>query len=356
MATNCRPSHDIYQQNQLFDPLGRKKLRLIRAGVLLPRRVIERKEHQIEAVDSLVAELSENPRATALMACGSGKTLVGLWVAQSVVAGTPTAKILVLLPSLALVSQTLKEWSLAQPWGAAFNSCCVCSDVTVASDDEVALTVNELPIPVTTVPSEIRRFLEGSGVRVVFSTYESSERIREAAADAEFDLAICDEAHRTARAGHSGFTLPLDEEKLRIRRRLFMTATRRVFSQRIRNTSLVHSMDDVPLYGRIAYSLNFRQAADRGIICPYKMLVSVVTASELREYLKQTGVNTDGRIRGADEIAGRYALAQAVTRLGLRKAFTFIRRWRAPRVLSPPENLVSNVFFQTLRVFTCQAR
>jgi predicted helicase len=246
--------------------------------------------------------------------------------AQDLLTPDSPAHILVLVPSLALVSQTLKAWSLAQPWGSGFHSCCVCSDDTIADDDEIELNPNELPIPVTTQPDEIRRFLIGSGVRTVFSTYQSSERVREAVDDLdgfEFDLAICDEAHRTARAGHSDFTLPLDEERLPIRRRLFMTATRRIFAPKIKKTSVVHSMDDVPLYGQIAYSLNFRQAADLGIICPYKLLVSVVTKSELADYIQQTGVRMDGRTMALEEIAGRYALSQAMTRLGLRKAFTF---------------------------------
>ncbi len=299
---------------------------LIRAGIALPREQPRREAHQIAAVRALVDELTANPRATALMACGSGKTFVGLWVAQDLLAPGRPARILILVPSLALVAQTLKAWSLAQPWGGAFHSCCVCSDETIADDDEIELNPNELPIPVTTQPGEIRRFLSGPGVRTVFSTYQSSERVREAVEDMggfQFDLAICDEAHRTARAGHSDFTLPLNEEHLPIRRRLFMTATRRIYSQRIKNTAPVHSMDDVPLYGQIAYSLNFRQAADLGIICPYKLLVSVVTRAELAEYIRQTGVQMDRGVKALEEVAGRYALSRAMTRLGLRKAFTF---------------------------------
>ena len=328
---------------------------LIRAGVLLPPVAPTPRPHQARAIDDIAQELAANPRATALMACGSGKTLVGLWVAERLLAGRSDARILVLLPSLALVSQTLKSWSKANTWGAAFHSCCVCSDVTVADGDEIELGQNELPIPVTTDSTEIGHWLCGPGIRVVFSTYQSSVRVQEAVGKIKkdklaFDFAVCDEAHRTARSGHSDFTLPLDEEKLRISRRLFMTATRRVFSPKIKAATTVHSMDDVPLYGRIAHSLNFRQAADEDIICPYKVLISVVTKAEIRDVIAQSGTTLDGRTTAVEEVAGRYALSQAMKRLGLRKAFTFHRTVESAANFVAPGELSLGHF---LPDFTC---
>ena len=296
---------------------------LVRDGVFLSRPVLTPRPHQAVAINEILKELEVSPRATALMACGSGKTLVGLWVAEQILSGRKDARVVVLLPSLALVAQTLKEWGAAHSWGKKFTACCVCSDQTVTDHDEIEFSRSDLPIPVTTDPATIKRWLSGPGIRVVFSTYQSSGRIQEAAQDIAFDFAICDEAHRTARQGISDFTLPLDEERLSINRRLFMTATRRVFSEKIASSTTVHSMDNIPLYGQIAHSLNFRQAADQGIICPFKLIISVVTRPEVNRLLSEAGVFVNGKSSAFSDIARRYALSQAIKRFGLRKAFTF---------------------------------
>ena len=181
----------------------------------------------------------------------------------------------------------------------------------------------DVPFPVTTSPAAIREFLAGDGVRVVFSTYQSADKVAAAAGGVRFDLGVFDEPHRTARGVDTEFALPLGEENIAIAKRLFMTATRRVFSPALRERAPLASMDDPRLYGRIAYSLNFRQAADIGVICRPKVIVSVVTGADLREALADAGVKIGGRKIALRDVACRYALAQAMKRLGLKKAFTF---------------------------------
>ena len=120
--------------------------------------------HQKDAIEQIANALSADTRTTAVMACGTGKTSVSLWVAEAL---QPKA-VLVLVPSLALLSQTLREWCRANPWGAGFNFLCVCSDPTVSrGTDEIVLHKTETPFRIDTDPQVVRDFLtsdlKGSG-------------------------------------------------------------------------------------------------------------------------------------------------------------------------------------------------
>jgi predicted helicase len=301
----------------------RRACALIAGADASPVARLTPREHQRTAIDRATAALESAARCTLIMACGSGKSLTALWIAERLGGGRTQTRILVLLPSLALIRQMLEEWSIQQPWGDAFRFCCVCSDHSVAERDEVIVQQEDVPFPVTTDPEKIREFLLGDGIRVVFSTYQSAGRVAHGAGALHFDLGVFDEAHRTAKGVNSEFSLPLNEEHIPIAKRLFMTATRRVFSSAAKDRAPVASMDDQALYGEIAYSLSFRQAADLGIICRPKVLVSVVTRCELRIALKEVGVVLDGNAVALRDIAGRYALAEAMRRYDLKKGFTF---------------------------------
>ena len=154
--------------------------------------------HQAEALDHILAALREQDRATALMACGTGKTLVALWAAEKVTqafslcvarpesqagkpapqsqAGKPVPRILVLVPSLALLRQTLHEWTRETSW-PALATLCVCSDPSVkAGSDEIVLRPSDLDFPVTTDSAQVRAFLDApfAGVKLVFSACQSA--------------------------------------------------------------------------------------------------------------------------------------------------------------------------------------
>jgi predicted helicase len=179
--------------------------------------------HVRKAIRATVNGFSQAERGQLIMACGTGKTLVGLWSSERL----KSNRTLVLVPSLSLLAQTLREWTanIAQP----FEYLAVCSDETVVGEDEFVANTAELGVPVTTDPGEISIFLRRRGRRVVFSTYQSSPQI--AAAQKErvprFDLAIADEAHRCAGRVASEFATILDPDLIKSRRRLFMTATPR---------------------------------------------------------------------------------------------------------------------------------
>jgi len=161
---------------------------------LRPRRPPRKRPlpHVREAVTATVNGLAEHERGQLVMACGTGKTLAAMWVAERL----GSTRTLVLLPSLSLLAQTLREWAAnaTEP----FEPLAVCSDQTVVAQDEFVQHTAELGFPVTTDPGVIVSFLRRRGRRVVFATYQSSPQIAAAYRDRvpRFDLAIADEAHR----------------------------------------------------------------------------------------------------------------------------------------------------------------
>ena len=157
----------------------------------------EPRPHQIEAVENVISGFGAAARGQLVMACGTGKTFVCLWVKERLKA----KKTLVLLPSLGLLSQTLNEWTFAAR--DKFDALCVCSDQTVnrRDEDEAISLVSDLPFPVSSDPKEIVNFLKRNNDQVIFSTYQSSPLIAQAQKNNEvphFDLVIADEAHRVA--------------------------------------------------------------------------------------------------------------------------------------------------------------
>jgi predicted helicase len=149
--------------------------------------------HQSEAIKAVATSFKSNTRGQLLMACGSGKTITAQRIQEKLASETT----LILLPSLLLVEQTLKSWrsEASKP----FLALSVCSDSSVNGDDPIS-KASDLPFPVTTNPNEIRKFLQLPGKIVIFSTYQSSQKIEEAVKSKkfQFDLVICDEAHRLA--------------------------------------------------------------------------------------------------------------------------------------------------------------
>lgn len=288
--------------------------------------------HQAEALTAIFSELNDNDRATVVMACGTGKSLVALWAAEQ----RGCSSILVLLPSLALVRQLLHEWLRETAW-EQLAYLCVCSDPTVAKDtDELVVHQSDLDFPVTTDSATVGKFLGKpfDGVKVVFSTYQSARIVAEgmlAGADGvklPFDLAIFDEAHKTASRSGTQFSFALTDENLPIRKRLFFTATPRHYDIRKKDkegdNTLDYSMDRPEIYGRVAHTLSFAKAARDGIICDYKVVISVVTSGMLNEHaLKHGEVIVAGDAVKARQVALQIALQKAVEKYGVSRIFTF---------------------------------
>ena len=286
--------------------------------------------HQLEALSNIEAGLKDNDRATIVMACGSGKTLIALWAAEQV----SPKRVLVLVPSLALLRQTLHEWSHFTRWGDQFRFLCVCSDPTVSRGiDQLIVRQEDTDFPVSTDKSEVTRFLgqKAGGVQVVFSTYQSAQVVSDGMKKADiFDIGIFDEAHKTAGREGSKFSFALSDENLPIKKRLFFTATPRHYSiqskdrDREGDAKLVFSMDNEEVYGPIVHKLTFADAAKRDIICNYKIVISVVDGKMVNNDLLKRGevLVKDDYVR-ARQVAVQLALQRAVQEFGVGRIITF---------------------------------
>ena len=251
----------------------------------LPRKEI--RPHQQVALDKVVAGLKNGDRGKLIMACGTGKTFTSLKIAEHVV--PPHGIVLFLVPSISLLSQSLREWTAE---AQSLHSFAVCSDIKVGKKSESEdISTADLAFPATTDPHKLAQQLSFVGKKqltVIFSTYQSIAVIAAAQARGlpEFDLIICDEAHRT-----TGVTLEGDEEShfvrvhdqqfVRGKKRLYMTATPRIFSdgtksQAQENDATLCSMDDPALYGPEFHRLGFSEAVGGDLLSDYKVMVLAV--------------------------------------------------------------------------------
>ncbi len=291
----------------------------------------EPKPHQSNATQAITAEFQHASRATAVMACGTGKTLVALWVAEALEPKT----VLVLVPSLALLSQTLPEWCRQSKWGDRFRYLCVCSDASVdqsAQNDEYALKQSDLEFTVTTEARRVGQFLTAnpSGVNVIFSTYQSAEVVAAGLNGAAIDFCVFDEAHKTTGPKEGLFAFGLRDENILIKKRLFLTATPRHYDLRKRDKDgdfSTVSMSDEQVYGKVAYRLSFSAAVAAGIIVPYKVIISVSLNKEVDDELLRNGSTLVRRDQiQAKWVANQIALKRAIEKTSASKIITFHSR------------------------------
>lgn len=268
---------------------------------------LERKtvrEHQAIAIRDVFEGFSTSDRGTLVMACGTGKTFTSLKIAEQLTEELGgTARVLFMVPSLALMSQTLGEW--AAECEIPFHAWSVCSDTKVnrrrASRDDIAdISVTDLKTTPTTDPGKLAISLKRNefeeGLQVVFATYQSIDVIAQAqvlggAEWRDFDLIICDEAHRTTGVTLSGddessFVKVHDNNLIRSDKRLYMTATPRLFKPEVKNAAkekdaVLTSMDDVSVYGPVFHRLGFGQAVSLGLLTDYKVVVLAVPEDQV---------------------------------------------------------------------------
>lgn len=282
---------------------------------LSPQSPHELRPHQREAVDAVFQGWTEGDGATTdrgklIMACGTGKTFTALKIAERLAQDlNGKARILFAVPSISLLSQTLREWNAQS--GLEMRSFAVCSDnkVSRATED---MSAEDVIIPVTTDGKTLADKLGGhrrraAGLTVVFTTYQSLPTIHEAqqhGAD-DFDLIVCDEAHRTTGVTLDGedasnFVKVHDPDYIRSSKRLYMTATPRLFDDTTKAKAEDHSaeivsMDDLETFGPEFHRLSFGEAVDRGLLADYKVLVLTVDESVMAGKL-QGSMATDGEL------------------------------------------------------------
>jgi superfamily II DNA or RNA helicase len=287
--------------------------------------------HQKEAVKRITTELQQESRTTAVMACGTGKTLVALWAAEA--QGPKT--VLVLVPSLALLSQTLPDWCKQSKWGDRFRYLCVCSDASVnqsANNDDYELKQSDLEFTVTTDAKQVQSFLAAnqSGVNVIFSTYQSAEVVAAGLKGAAIDFGVFDEAHKTTGPKEGLFAFGLSDKNILINKRLFLTATPRHYDLRKRDKDgdlITVSMSDEKMYGRVSYRLSFSAAVSAKIIVPYKVIISVSLNKDLDDEVLRTGSTLVRRNQiQAKWVANQIALKRAIKRTSASKIITFHSR------------------------------
>jgi superfamily II DNA or RNA helicase len=284
--------------------------------------------HQKEAVEKIAAELEQTSRTTAVMACGTGKTLVALWAAEAMEPKT----VLVLVPSLALLSQTLPDWCKQSKWGNRFRYLCVCSDGSVdqsAKNDDYALNQSDLEFTVTTEAKHVEDFLaqNRSGVNVIFSTYQSAEVVAAGLKGAQVDFAVFDEAHKTTGPKEGLFAFGLSDKNILIKKRLFLTATPRHYDLRKRDKDgdfITVSMSDEKVYGKVSYRLSFSAAVAAKIIVPYKVIISVSLNKDLDDEALRSGSTLVRKNEiQAKWVANQIALKRAIEKTAASKIITF---------------------------------
>ena len=286
--------------------------------------------HQVEALDAIERRLSGGGRGRVIMACGTGKTFVQLWAHERL----KSPRTLVLVPSLFLVQQSLHEWTANRT--RPFEFLAVCSDDTVMPDGFVS-DVTELGLPVTTDPVVIRHFLEGSGDRVIFSTYQSSGQIAEAlrGTGMRFDLVLADEAHRLAGQGSRDFASALRDEAIPADRRIFFTATPRYLTGKTRGRGdesdlEVVSMDDEAVFGPEIHRLSFGEAIRRELLSDYRVVVVGVSDRDALRLAEQGAfVTFEGKLTDAQSLAREIGLAKAMHDFSLRRVISFHSRVKA---------------------------
>ncbi|SFO55118.1 Predicted helicase [Acidaminococcus fermentans] len=306
------------------------------------------REHQVEAIQAAHAYFKNHDRGKLIMACGTGKTYTALNIME-----TETQKngfALFLVPSIALLSQTLREWM--NDTTTTIYPVCICSDPSasetpaqkrkrVEADAEDASTV-DLPFPATTDVEKARRILhqrfeqqkKNGGIVVIFSTYQSidvvhhvifhttkndpegddlflerNQQPEENNQEPPFDIIVCDEAHRTAGyvvkgKKQSPFIKVHDNGFLPSRRRLYMTATPKLYTEAAKSKAdqgyaVLCSMDDEKLYGQEIYHIGFGKAVEKGLLADYKVLVfsigedQISAAMQIAVKNNQEAIETD---------------------------------------------------------------
>ena len=260
---------------------------------LSQRETFEPRPHQQAAIDKAIEGFKTHDRGKLIMACGTGKTFTALRLAERVAEDNGgKARILFLVPSISLLSQTLKEWTAQGRLD--MRAFAVCSDSKVSKKAE-DIAVYDLEVPVSTEGKDITtRFESGKrakGLNIVFSTYQSIQAVHEAQQVGldDFDLVICDEAHRTtgitlAGEDASNFVRVHDADYIKASKRLYMTATPRLYDEAVKGKAEEHSaelasMDDEAIYGPEFYRLGFGEAVDKGLLTDYKVLVMTVDES-----------------------------------------------------------------------------
>jgi predicted helicase len=342
--------------------------------------------HQTEALTNTNTHFKNHDRGKLIMACGTGKTFNSLRIAENETNGK--GLILFLVPSIALLGQTLNEWyaDALEP----INAICICSDPEITKnrkqlEDIDTSSVVDLAFPASTNVESILHQFKGletksnNGLTVVFSTYQSIEVIAKAQKAleksnpkyAQFDLIICDEAHRTtgvslADEDESAFTKVHNNDFIKAKKRLYMTATPRLYSDETKSKAaqaeaLLCSMDDVSLYGEEMYRIGFGEAVQKDLLTDYKVLILTLNENDVPPAVqkmimdKESEINTDdaskliGCINAlSKQILGDEGIIKETDPEPMRRAVAFCQSIAASKKITNTFNVASDKYIAEL--------
>ena len=266
--------------------------------------------HQKVAFDDVTGGFKDHDRGKLIMACGTGKTFAALRIAEAV-AGIG-GRVLYLVPSISLFQQSMREWATQRSIPHRYIG--ICSDTRAGRNDEDA-SLQELEIPVTTNPKAISQALREArldAMTVVFCTYHSLGIVEDAQDDGApaFDIVLCDEAHRTTGVERPGdrtspFVLVHDAQRIRAAKRLYMTATPRLYTEGAKAKAASHdvevfSMDDPATYGPELHRLPFSRAVERDLLSDYKVVVLAMSEQHVDAALQAHLASGDSEINITD--------------------------------------------------------
>jgi hypothetical protein len=318
---------------EVWQSLDKEFFRRLQAGLQnkkeAPKPRLPR-PHQKKALQKAFEYFSNkaNTRGKLIMPCGTGKSLTSYYIAR----GLKPRSILIAVPSLSLIKQTLKEWmrefiadKIEVKW------ICVCSDESAGTieQDDVSILPQDLGVPCFTNIKKIRNWLlkNKNTFNIVFTTYQSSKVLSLASKQGgiSYDLAVFDEAHKTVGSKGKLFSFLLDDANINIKRRLFMTATEKYYSG---NNDEILSMDDPKNYGDTIYNLTFKKALDSRppILCDYQVLTVYISEEELAELVKKRAFIDAERINvqtDAETIVSLIALRKAIKTYPIKHAVSF---------------------------------
>lgn len=257
--------------------------------------------HQKEAIDNVIEGFKTHDRGKLIMACGTGKTFTSLRLVEKLL--NSKGNVLFFVPSIALVNQTLSEWSAQAQ--ESFNALVVCSDNKVGKGDDLL----ELKVPSSTNIDHLKKWvdytkLNKSDMNFVFSTYQSIDMVHKMQEETNihFDIIVCDEAHRTtgvtlSNEDESNFKRVHDNTYIKADKRLYMTATPRIFGDAVKGKAkevdaTLASMDDESIYGPEFHNLTFSESVKQGLLTDYKVLVLAIDEEYVKKELQ--GFLTDG--------------------------------------------------------------
>ena len=334
------------------------------------------RDYQNTVIKSALEYFKEHDRGQLIMAPGTGKTFTSLKVAEAMAkeAGKEQYVVLYLVPSIQLLTQTLRGWN--NDTDMSMSSMAVTSDRnasrgSVKSDESnIQIKASDIGFPATTSAKKVvENYEELMGqpkkeLLVVFGTYQSIDVLGKAQQNGfpDFDLIIADEAHRTTGAKalgeeDSSFTKVHSNLNVKGLKRLYQTATPKLYGTEAKkkaesNSIVVSSMDDESLYGEVFYRLGFGDAISHDILTDYKLMVLAVDETVVQKDMQKSlsdsenGLDIDdvGRIIGVwNAMVKRESFSDKISGEPMKRAIAFSRTIEdSKRISAQFENVVND--------------